>query len=102
MATEKSVASVKPSKGPARPQTPAQTGGPNPIQKTYNKVMKYLGEVMSELKKANWPSKEELKAQTQVVLSLLIFLGIFMWVWDSLLGLVFKGLLRLMGVEPGR
>jgi preprotein translocase subunit SecE len=97
MATEKSVASVKPSKGPARPQTPAQTGGPSPIQK----ADKYLREVWSELKKANWPSREELKAQTQVVLALLLFLGIFMWVWDSLLGLIFKGLMRLMGVEHG-
>lgn len=102
MATEKSVASVKPSKGPARPQTPAQTGGPNPIMRAWNKAGKYLGEVWSELKKANWPSREELKAQTQVVLSLLLFLGVFMWAWDSILGLVFKGLLRLMGVEQGR
>lgn len=95
MATEKSVASVKPSRG--APQTPARTGGPN----LKDRVFKYLGEVVSELKKSNWPTREELKAQTQVVLSLLVLLGTFMWLWDSLLGLIFKGLLRLMGVDPG-
>ncbi len=95
MATEKSVASVRPSRG--TPQTPARTGGPN----LKDRVTKYLGEVVSELKKSNWPTREELKAQTQVVLSLLVLLGTFMWLWDSLLGFIFQGLMRLLGVPQG-
>ena len=36
-----------------------------------------------ELKKVNWPSKDELKSYTMVVLSTVIVLIVFIWIVDS-------------------
>lgn len=85
MATEKSVA-VKPA---------PRTGGAGPLQR----AQKYLQEVRTELKKTTWPSKQELVAQTQVVLGLLIVVGVFIAVWDFILGQLLRGLFRLLGVH---
>lgn len=89
MATEKTVSTVK----PKRPQAPAQSGGqPQP-----NKVAKYLSEVREQLRKTNWPTRSELIAQTQVVLGVLVVVGVFIAVWDTILAAVFRGLLNLIG-----
>jgi preprotein translocase SecE subunit len=88
MATEKSVGTVKPA--PA-----ARQGGPSPL----DKAKKYLGEVQTELKKTTWPTKADLKAQTSVVLGLLAVVGVFIYVWDNVLGLIVRGLFKMMGVE---
>ncbi len=98
MSTEKGVASAKPTKGAARPQTPApaRPGGDGFVQKT----SKYLSEVRTELKKTTWPTREEVIAQTQLVLALLAVVGVFIWAWDTLLAQIFALLLRLMGVNP--
>ena len=88
MATEKSVATVK-------PKPAAQSGGPGPLDRS----KKYLGEVQTELKKTTWPTKPELVSQTQVVFALLVVVGIFIAGWDFLLGQIFRVVLQLMGVR---
>lgn len=88
MATEKSVATVKPK--PAAP-----TEGPGPL----DRAKKYLGEVQTELKKTTWPSKPELISQTQVVFALLLVVGVFIAGWDFLLGQIFRLVLQAMGVR---
>ena len=91
MATDKSV-------GRVRPQATARgtgAGGDGRRQR----VAKYLAEVRTELKKTTWPSKQELVAQTQVVLGLLLVIGVFIYVWDTFLGQVFRGILWLVGVR---
>ena len=103
MATDKSVATVKPTKEPVRSQPAAKTGGPGPrsgAPTPKDKAVKYLGEVNTELKKTNWPTREELKSQTQVVLGLLVVVGVFIYVWDTLLGQIIRLLLQAMGVRP--
>ena len=95
MAVDKGAASVRPSKEPRRPsQAPAQARG-NGLGA---RVQKYLGEVMTELRKTTWPSKADLIAHTQVVIGLLVVVGVFIATWDFLLGQIFRGVLRLMGV----
>ena len=89
MATEKTVSTVK----PKRPQAPAQSGG-----QPQNKVAKYLSEVREQLRKTNWPTRSELIAQTQVVLGVLVVVGVFIAIWDTILAAIFRGLLNLMGV----
>lgn len=85
-------------KNPARVQPVAPRGsGPGP----FDRMRKYLNEVMAELKKTTWPSREETRAQTQLVIALLIVVGVFIFVWDNILGLLFRGLLHLMGVNVG-
>ena len=95
MATEKSVATVKPKKEPVRSQPVPPSSAPGPLDKS----KKYLGEVQTELKKAIWPTKPELISQTQVVLGVLVLVGVFIASWDFLLGQIFKGILTLMGVK---
>jgi len=90
MATEKSVGTVKPKTQPV-----ARTGAPGPL----DKVKKYLGEVQTELKKTTWPTKAELITQTQVVLGMLVVVGVFIFLWDKVLGLLLMGLFKLIGVE---
>jgi preprotein translocase subunit SecE len=99
MATDKSAATVKPSKDAkpsqrVRPQSAGQSGGDGFGHKT----TKYLGEVRTELRKTTWPDKAELIAQTQVVIGLLIVVGVFIAGWDFILGQIFQGILRLLGV----
>lgn len=90
MATEKTVPTVK----PKRPQAPAQSGG----ERAPHKAIKYLSEVREQLRKTNWPTRSELIAQTQVVLGVLVVVGVFIAIWDTILAAVFRGLLNLMGV----
>lgn len=89
MSTEK----IKPAAQPAR-ATP-RSGGSGPIPK----MTKYLGEVRTELRKTTWPTRQELIAQTQVVLGLLIVVGVFIAAWDTILGALVSGLFRLLGIE---
>jgi|GEM_PF-634348 len=92
MASEKSVASVKPTKA-ARPAV--QPGGNGPLQK----AQKYLGEVITELKKTTWPTKPELITQTQVVLGVLIGIGVFIAAWDFILSQVLNLVLNVLGIR---
>lgn len=101
MATEKSVATVKPTKDAkpnkerVRPQSAPQAGGDGFGRKS----SKYLAEVRTELRKTTWPSKPELITQTQVVIGLLIVVGVYIASWDFILGKIFQGILRLLGVS---
>lgn len=94
MATEKTVSTVK----PKRPQAPAA----NPTPGTPNKAAKYLGEVREQLRKTTWPTRQELIAQTQVVLGVLVVVGVFIFAWDVVLAKVFEGMLAIMGVHHHR
>ena len=50
-----------------------------------NRVTKFLSEVKSELKKVNWPSRDELKGSTMVVIVLTFLLAFYIGVVDFLL-----------------
>lgn len=92
MATDKGATMTQPKKvQPAAPQSSA----PSPV----DRARKYLGEVMSELRKTTWPSKEETRVQTEVVLLLLVVVGVYIFAWDSILGFLFRGILQFMGVR---
>ena len=99
MATDKGVATVKPTKAaPApRPQAPPRPASDASGQR----VMKYLHEVQTELRKTSWPTKAEVIAQTQVVLGLLVVVGVFIAGWDFILGQIFHALMWLLGVRNG-
>ena len=49
---------------------------------------RYLSEVQTELKKAEWPTRAELIRLTQVVLTLIFIVAIYCGGLDGLLGLV--------------
>ena len=51
-------------------------------------VIRYLGEVQVELQKAEWPTRAELIRLTQVVLSLIFIVGVYVGALDAVLGFV--------------
>ena len=59
----------------------------------FKKIQQFLLEVQFELKKVSWPSWEELRGSTYIVLSLSVILGIFLFVVDILLSRVLNILL---------
>ncbi len=50
-----------------------------------NKMMKFLREVRQEMERVSWPSKEEVKESTAVVLLFSLFLAVFIFVTDQIL-----------------
>ena len=52
----------------------------------------FLTEVRSELKKVTWPSRNEVKSTTLVVIATSIFFGFYLWALD----LVFSRILSLV------
>ncbi len=50
-----------------------------------NKIKKFFEDVVFEMKKVSWPSTEELKGSTLVVLSLSFMLAAFLFVVDLIL-----------------
>ncbi len=58
----------------------------------FKRIGKFLHEVRVELKKVNWPTKREFSVFTGIVLSVVIVIGVFFWVLDS----VFLAILQLV------
>jgi len=58
-----------------------------------NKSKQFIDEVQVEMKKVSWPSWEELKGSTYVVLSLSLVLAVFLFFFDFLLGKVLSFIL---------
>ena len=61
--------------------TPGVTGAGQSPQRARN----YLQEVLTELKKTTWPTKQEATRLTTVVIGVIIALGIYMGLLDWLL-----------------
>jgi preprotein translocase SecE subunit len=88
MATEKTAGAAPPA------GSQASSGGG-----TLRRIVKYLGEVQSELKKTTWPTRAEVIAQTKIVLALLVFIGCYLTACDIVLGLLFGLLRRMLGIS---
>lgn len=58
------------------------------------KVVTYFDETMIELRKVSWPSREEIRGSTIVVIITSIILAAFLFVVDSGLSQVVKTLLQ--------
>ncbi len=50
--------------------------------KKKGRVKRYLREVVSEIKKLEWPSKSKIWNNTIVVLAMMLFVTAFVWVLD--------------------
>ena len=48
----------------------------------FARLKKYLKETKSELKKVTWPSKDQLKQNTAVIIAFIIMIGLFLFVFD--------------------
>jgi preprotein translocase subunit SecE len=50
-----------------------------------SKATKFLQEVRTEMSKVSWPSRQELKGQTWIVIVVSLFFALFIYVVDHLL-----------------
>ena len=62
----------------------------NAIKRYYNDLVKYFKAVRSEVKRITWPSSQELKASTIVVIITLCIVTGYLFVVDTILAQLFK------------
>ncbi len=62
--------------------------------KLTEKIGNYYNDVVAEMKKVTWPSKDELRESTLVVLTVAGVLALFTFVIDESLNLLIKQFLR--------
>ena len=53
------------------------------LKKRFDKLKKFLSETKSELKKVNWPKREQLTVYTGVVIVTVAIVGIYFWILDT-------------------
>lgn len=56
------------------------------------KIIGFFEDVVKEMKKVTWPSKEELKEATTVVIVVCLVIAAFTYVIDMLINQVLKGI----------
>jgi len=59
----------------------------------FEKIRKYLGEIVAEMKKVTWPTREELKESTKLVIIATFVVTLFVGLVDQLLSLIVRRLL---------
>ncbi len=59
----------------------------------FEKIRKFLGEIMAEMKKVTWPTREELKESTKLVIIATFVVTLFIGLVDQLLSLLIRRLL---------
>ncbi len=68
----------------------------NFFTRTGKRVARWFREMRSELKKVVWPSKSQMINNTLVVLACVVVVGVFIWVFDAVAGLVVNGIITLV------
>lgn len=58
------------------------------------RIQEFFDDVVSELKKVNWPTREDLVASTKVTLFLLLIMAAIIFVYDRVFGFIIMMILR--------
>jgi preprotein translocase subunit SecE len=56
------------------------------------KIINFVNDVVKEMKKVTWPTKEELKESTTIVIVVCLILAAFTYVIDMAITTIFKGI----------
>lgn len=56
------------------------------------KIINFFNDVAKEMKKVTWPSKEELKESTAIVIVVCLILAVFTYIIDMSLTWILKGI----------
>lgn len=56
------------------------------------KIINFFNDVVKEMKKVTWPTKEELKESTTIVIVVCLILSAFTYIVDMAVTQVFKGI----------
>jgi preprotein translocase subunit SecE len=59
----------------------------------FEKIRKLLSEIVAEMKKVTWPTREELKESTKLVIIATFVVTLFVGLVDQLLSLIIRRLL---------
>jgi preprotein translocase subunit SecE len=57
-----------------------------------DKIIAFFQDVVKEMKKVTWPTKDELMESTKIVIVVCIVLAAFTYVIDMLISMVLKGI----------
>ncbi|MBE0551433.1 MAG: preprotein translocase subunit SecE [Ignavibacterium sp.] len=57
-----------------------------------DKIITFFQDVVKEMKKVTWPTKEELIESTKIVIVVCIILSLFTYVIDMIINQAFKGI----------
>ena len=68
----------------------------NWFKRFFGAIARYFRELRSELKKVVWPSKSQMINNTLVVVACVVVVGVFIWVFDAVAGLVVNGIITLV------
>ena len=60
------------------------------------RISRWLREMKSELRKVVWPTKSQMINNTVIVLVSVLIVGIFIWVFDAVGGVVVNGIITLI------
>ena len=60
------------------------------------RIARWFREMRSELKKVVWPTKSQIINNTLVVIACDVVVGVFIWVFDAVAGLVVNGIITLV------
>jgi preprotein translocase subunit SecE len=56
------------------------------------KIIGFFSDVVKEMKKVTWPTKDELKESTTIVIIVCLILAAFTYVIDMIITQIFKGI----------
>ncbi len=56
------------------------------------KIINFVNDVIKEMKKVTWPSKDELKESTTIVIVVCLILALFTYIIDMSISQIFKGI----------
>ena len=73
-----------------------QARAPEAKAKVFTRVKDFYQEVMAEMTKVTWPSQDELKSSTQVVLLMLGIIATLIYFYDVLFQVVVLNLFKLV------
>ena len=67
----------------------------NWFKRTGSKVAKFFREMKSELKKVVWPTKEQVLKNALIVAGCVLFVGLFIWLFDFFAQILISWLIGL-------
>jgi len=73
-----------------------QANTPEAKETVFTRVKDFYQEVMAEMSKVTWPSQDELKSSTQVVLLMLAVIATLIYFYDVLFQVVVLNLFKLV------
>ena len=56
------------------------------------KIVNFVNDVVKEMKKVTWPTKDELKESTTIVIVVCLIIAAFTWLIDFAINQIFKGI----------